>query len=258
MIFNVQMKQQYNDLDLAEYTIPFPYWEESDIKVYLTTAIGDTLLIQGQDYEISHPGETGHITRLTSWNGLRITIARELLPIQNIDLQQGQKMDPDLIERMNDRQTALIQQILNDIARTARFPVTDVVESNVLPGSEERSGKLLAFDGSGKPVAVSNMDTTTIPITPWAATFLLSGSPGQAKALLQITVTPANVQEAQQGAGQTPPGNENRFVLQDNAILGKMKNPRDGTINSIWIGTQAQWDTMLHDNLIGFIVEDIL
>jgi hypothetical protein len=258
MIFNVQMKQQYNDLDLTEYPIPFPYWEESDIKVYLTTSIGDTLLIQNKDYEISPPGETGHITRITSWNGLRITIARELLPIQNIDLQQGQKMNPDLIERMNDRQTAMIQQILNDVARTARMPITDIEENNILPGSEERAGKLLAFDESGKPIAIVNMDTSLTPVTPWAATFLLANNPVQGRTVLQVSLTPENIQAAQQGAGETPPSDANRFVLQDNTVLGKIVNPRDRTMNSIWIGTQAQWDAMAHDNLIGFIVEDIL
>jgi hypothetical protein len=117
---------------------------------------------------------------------------------------------------------------------------------------------LLAFDESGKPIAVVNMDTSVIPVTAWAKTFLLANTPGQAQAILQIAVTPPNIQAAQQGAGETPPSNANRFVLQDNAILGKILNPRDGTINSIWIGTQAEWDTMPHDNLIGFIVENIL
>lgn len=101
----------------ASYAISFRYFDEADIIAVLTINEGEDdesteTLILATNYTLSEPGDTGTLTKVGDWTAAdKLTIYREVSPTQPIDLENGGKIDAEVVEKQLDRTIAMIQQL---------------------------------------------------------------------------------------------------------------------------------------------------
>lgn len=158
---------------VTTYPFLFKFWAAGEIMAIVSTASGDVTLAQGVDYTLSAPGDTGSITRISTWPvGTRLTIARQLDLTQTTDLVNGSVQDAEVYETAIDRGVAQAQQINETIDRIVRFPITDPTASPDMPSAEDRAGKYLGFDAvTGDPIAIAAAVGGTT-VSPYMATML--------------------------------------------------------------------------------------
>jgi hypothetical protein len=85
----------------------------------------------------------------------RLTVTSDIAYLQPIDVTNGGGFYPEVFTEEFDRLTILTQQLKQSVSSTLRFPVTDQNPVTDLPNAMTRSGKLLGFDSSGDPIALS-------------------------------------------------------------------------------------------------------
>lgn len=155
---------------LPTYEIPFPYWDEGDIKAVLTSSLGDeTEIHEGTDFTVSTPGPSGTLTKLTTWwPADTLTIYRDRPLTQIDDFMNGDEIDADILETVLDRIVGMTQQLQEQVDRTLRVQISneDAVTLE-LPDAATRAERFLAFDSNGQPIAVDAIDPSLVPITPY-------------------------------------------------------------------------------------------
>lgn len=135
------------------YEIPFPYWSKTDISAVLTVN-GNDQPLSTDSYTVSEPGDYGILTINSDFvapaGTSKLTIVRIVSIVQDMDYRNGDPINADNIEESLDALTAMLQQIDEKTSRTVQLPVSEDAQTYVMPGTNERKGKVLGFDENGE------------------------------------------------------------------------------------------------------------
>ncbi len=129
-----------------DFLFPFAIFAEADLEVY----VDSEQLHSG--YDISGVGSTngGAVTFAAAPKaGAAVTLRRRLLVQRTTDFQESGPFRARVLNDELDYLTAAVQQLEAEIERTLRLAPADIDATVVLPGSTERAGRVLAFDGAG-------------------------------------------------------------------------------------------------------------
>lgn len=164
---------QYNcDGSTTEFTFGYPFFETSDLEVYLvTSATGETnKLVEGAGagkYTVYAPNADyssgARITTGTAYaNTYRLVIARNVPYGQQLDIN-GDFVPAEPLEQELDKLAAQIQQVKDNIGRTITAPVTDPASITLqLPAAEERANQIAYFDSNGSLASIPFINSGVI------------------------------------------------------------------------------------------------
>lgn len=139
---------------LADFTYPFPIFEEADLDIRLDGAV----LAGGVTIAGAGISEGGTVTFTEPpAAGTRITLRRRLKIARATDFQDNGILRARSLNDELDYQVAAIQQVADDVAGTVRLDPADA-GNLVLPLRGARANRVLGFDGSGD-LALFDRDT---------------------------------------------------------------------------------------------------
>lgn len=107
--------------DGVQTSFPFSFkvWKATDLEISITNAAGVTTVVS--NWSVSLAGTGGTVTYPTSGpalpSGHKITIARSMDFLQDVDLVSGTRWDPEVVETALDRATAERQQLKEKLDR---------------------------------------------------------------------------------------------------------------------------------------------
>lgn len=133
------------------FVYPFPIFAADDLGVWLDDerrTAGFTVAGAGDDAGGTVTFETAPPA------GVRVTLLRDLVIARTTDFQEGGAFRARTLNDELDYQTAALQQLDVDRARTLRLAPADEDIDATLPPRAQRAGRLLGFDGFGAPTAV--------------------------------------------------------------------------------------------------------
>lgn len=159
-------------------TTVFPYefkiFAAADLLVTEVDLDGiETTLVNGVDYTVDGvlSDDGGDVTLTTALTGdgtdagsHKLTIRRVLDATQTMNLRSQGKISAEVLERAHDRAVMLIQQLVDENARSLRLPDSEAGSEllTLLPALADRKGRQLGFDPvTGQPGAYS-MSTDAI------------------------------------------------------------------------------------------------
>lgn len=150
---------------LSTYSISFPYWDKTEIVVYLTLSDGSlTTLTEGTNYTLSTPnGNNGTLTRVGDWTAgaTNLTIVREMSFTQEVDLRNGDKIDAETLETALDDLTAQVQQLAESQSRAVISSIDEAGSSLTIPNKASRigtgSGTMMGFGSDGESIALRDL-----------------------------------------------------------------------------------------------------
>ena len=159
------------DGSLQVFEITFEVKTDADgakyIRVQWVDSLGNTTVgQQGVHYTVSGLGVTMKALSNPSPGGYTVVISRDTDITQEVQLLRNGVTDLHTLERMSDKLTMIVQELLHLQERTLRRPITDENEWGELPAEDTRAGRLLSFNSAGNPIAVTGV--TGIPTTEWA------------------------------------------------------------------------------------------
>ncbi len=166
MISNIVSKERYMVLSPTPigsgYSIPFKYWDRSQISAIITDSDGLESTVSTSDYSVSSPGDTGTLTfdhQYTFPAGTEVlTIVRSVDIEQQTDYRNGDVLDAEVLERSLDLAVAMIQELQEKLNRTVRIPISDPVSVLQMPSALIRKDMLLGFDGNGNIIPILTSD----------------------------------------------------------------------------------------------------
>lgn len=141
-----------NGSTTTPYTVPFYFFEEADLQVYLTDPTGAvSKLTLGSNYTVTGAGNPngGAIRTAVAYSGSnRISIAREVAAVQTTVYEENDKFPAKTHERALDRVTMLAQQITRNVKRAFRFGDS---QSDLAPIEAVIPNTLAGIDGDNQP-----------------------------------------------------------------------------------------------------------
>ena len=154
-------------------TVAFPFTfgvgATSEIEVILTDANGvETILTETTHYTVSAVNNDyesgGTVTTVATYaSGNKITIRINVPLTQDTDFVEGMPTLYESFENGLDKLTRIAQQLNEGRERTLIVPKTESSAlSRVIPSATTRAGKMLGFDASGQPVAVTDVEGITL------------------------------------------------------------------------------------------------
>ncbi len=168
MIGNVINKERYTILSttpsVSGYSIPFKYWDKSQISVVLTSNAGVETTVDSASYTVTSPADSGTLAFVAGYTfpegTALLTVVRTVTIEQQTDLRNGDVLDADTLENMFDTNVAMLQELNEKLDRTVRIPVSDPSLILQMPSSLIRANMLLGFDASGNiiPVLTSEIE----------------------------------------------------------------------------------------------------
>lgn len=170
------------------FSFPFVADSASDISVVYVNTSGATVTLPPSTYTLFiNPkalgavwGVGGTVTYPLSGspipNGSSITIERTLPLQQLVSISNQGDFYPQVTEQALDELEMQIQQVSTDQEYNLQFPLTDVIPPNSLPSAQVRANGFLGFDGSGQPIVISAIPTTSI-IGPFTKLVFVSAYP---------------------------------------------------------------------------------
>lgn len=146
--------------------ISFPFFDASDLVVIKTDADDgeDTTLTISTHYTVSGgSGSTGSVTMSGHASlavGDTITVVRSVPYTQAVDLEEGDPLPSNTLERALDKLTVLVQQVSAKVARCFRVGSTSPApdEATIL----DLSNKILGGNSSGDLVALTGAQATNL------------------------------------------------------------------------------------------------
>lgn len=97
--------------------------------------------------------------------GTSLTIERAVPYTQTVSISNQGAFYPQAVEQALDILELQIQQLKTDYAYTLKFPLTDILPPNTLPGASIRANTYLTFDSNGQPTV---SDIPNPPVEPVA------------------------------------------------------------------------------------------
>lgn len=212
----------------TEFPVPFAFFGTAELAVIERDAAtgAETVLSLGGQYGVAGgDGAAGTVTALAApAAGKQWTILRATDALQTIDYQANDSFPAESHERALDRLTALLQERDRDADRSLRVAATDALTGLALPSSIARANKVLAFDSTGAPVVLSQLDQS-------AQTVMATGA-GVARSLaahLRLC-SPANWGGAGNGLA------DDTAALQNSATYA-------GAQGLLWVVPEGVWRT---------------
>ena len=149
------------------YEIPFRIFEVSDIVVTVALDTGENNDL-AEGWSIQIPSSSAGVYKVVFDSGysfpegaLKLVISRSVSITQGVDLRNGGRFDADVQEEMFDRQTAVSQQLSEEIGRAFKLPISELPENLTFPSASERAGKIIGFNENGQELKMySNLDAT--------------------------------------------------------------------------------------------------
>ena len=181
----------------AEQEIPFlfPITSNSDITVIkrlITTGV-ETAMAETTDYTVTNNGDDGgSITTVTPFIAAtyQIHIIRNTPMTQALDLTAGGSFNAENVEDAFDKNTKLIIENSDAIARSLVFPDTDAATSiTTLPNSVDRASKNLTFDAAGTPTASVSVETGAVTFTATGTSIAEAATTAAVRTLLSLGIT---------------------------------------------------------------------
>lgn len=183
----------------VNFPITFPFGlDQNNLAVYITDLAGSITKLTASQYEyveselkIVYPKtEVPALPPLAS--GYKLTIAREVAAVQELDLVNQGPFTPQMIESTFDRLTMLIQELNEKISRCIIYPVDQNPSSTETSGflAEVLAAKSEAINGAN--MASSYMDNALI----------YSNDASASKGAAQLAETNASLASAGLGANQ--------------------------------------------------------
>lgn len=176
------VKVPYNgDGSTVSFPVTFAFWDADDVRVILTDANGDdTEWTRGTQFNLPDgDGGTETLTVITTptdytpQTGEKLTILSNLADTQPTALPLGGAFPSTSVEQRLDQIVRLVQQISEEVGRTAKFGVTEVSSAyGDMPALSTRKSKFLAFDANGVPVAAAGTSADLGPVSSFIETLL--------------------------------------------------------------------------------------
>lgn len=149
-----------NDVTTS-FPFSFKVFATSDMVVVRTDANGlETTLTAGADFSVTlnadqdtAPGGSIALPAALASDYL-LTITSSVPNLQTLDLTNQGGFYPRVINAAFDRITIMVQQVVEVVGRTLKFPISDGSVNPTLPGRDNRKGRVLAFhEITGDPAA---------------------------------------------------------------------------------------------------------
>lgn len=111
----------------TSWPFSFKVWKAADLEVSITNAEGVTTVVSNWSVELAGVG--GTVTYPTSGpilpSGSKITIARSMDFLQDVDMVSGTRWDPEVVETALDQATAERQQLKEKLERAVVVDIAD-------------------------------------------------------------------------------------------------------------------------------------
>ncbi len=176
------------------YPYTFKIFSESDLRVTVRSTDGvETTLSYPTDYAVTGArSPSGGDVILTAGNlttGYALTLRRVRQSTQSTDIRNQGAFFPEIHENALDHQVMLVQQQEDDLARAIKIPETEAGTpgGTTLPAAAQRASKVLGFDGSGNPTALSTIPTSSVSISAFGESLIDDADAATARTTLGFT-----------------------------------------------------------------------
>jgi len=230
---------QYNcNGSTTEFPFTFGVGESSEIEVVLTDAGGmETVLTETTHYTVSAVNNDyesgGTVTTVATYaEGYMITIRINVPLTQSADFVEGMPTLYESFENGLDKLTRIAQQLNEGRERTLIVPKTESSSiSRVIPPATTRAGKILGFDASGQPVAVTEVEGITL--TGFGNSLVSSADAEEARTTLELDNVTNDAQARADFTGydeKLTSADDDLLLINDSADANAIKKMKIGVI----------------------------
>lgn len=189
------------------YSYSFRIVSDSDLLVTKAdTSLVETTLVLNTDYTVSGAGTSSGSITLLAGNlpaSYKLTIRRVRPVTQGADIRNQGSIFPEDIEDIADQSIMVGQQLTDSASRSLHLPETEAGTAlkTTMPTSTDRVNKVLGFDASGNPIAVSNVPTSGVTASAFMQTLLDDANAPAARTTLGLPGTLSNQRVIQSVGG---------------------------------------------------------
>jgi len=183
----------------TDFPFNFLVLAKDDILVFETNTTGAALdgiapngtqqAVRGTDFTVTlnSPGGTVSFAAAPS-DGIVVTLQRSTSPLQEIDYVPNDPFPAETHESGLDRAALRDQEIREDVARALKYQTGDDLTINTeLPLAGERVDRVLGFNSTGAPIAVTALSTDQVTVSSFAETLLDDADATEARETLGVT-----------------------------------------------------------------------
>lgn len=180
------------------FNIPFPYFDEGDIKVYEGTPVPSLLTIS-TDYTVAGTAvdggfSSGDVTLTAGVTNTTVIVERSIDVQRITDFLTTGPFPMAALNLALDNVYAVLQEQRSKIDRTVRLADEDPTSTVVLPSTDDRKGNYLFFDDTtGAPVPAQNLTTGAAVVTPLMVNVLQDATGDDALTTLGVTAFMLNL-----------------------------------------------------------------
>lgn len=231
---------------VSVYPYTFKIFSATDLRVTTRdTADVETTLVYLTDYSVSGVGSTsgGDVTLNTALpSGYAMSIRRVRPVTQGTDIRNQGAFFPNIHEDAFDHQVMLVQQQQEELDRTIKLPETEAGTSigTTLPAADSRAGKLLGFDGSGNPTALTTIPTGSLTLSTFGESLVDDANAAAARVTLGFDGTGGVIE-----SGDLAPASVTTDKIDALAVTAEKIN--DEAVESDKIAPQAVLTSHIYD-----------
>ncbi len=151
------------------YPFAFKVFSGDDVSVTRTNPAGiDETLVLTRDYTVSlnagqdPPGGSVSLTTPLA-DDFKLTLTSNVAPLQPIDITNSGGFYPDVVETALDRQTILVQQVIETLGRSITLPVSLDPSIRTQLGAPVPNG-VLAWNGDGRQLITTTPESLAVSV----------------------------------------------------------------------------------------------